>query len=124
MTPELASSPLLATTPTEDVSALDRFNVPLFSIRWVFSGTGTRTHGMPAMIQYLDHRTTTALPTDLYYTKKWDMSLFQKVHVMQNHSSLDVAGITNQQLLFVTSRVVDFEGRYRRGNCVDPFSVI
>ncbi|GFW87560.1 uncharacterized protein TNCV_4485251 [Trichonephila clavipes] len=41
MTPELAPpSPNYHTTPRDDVSALDRFNVHRCPARWVYSGTG------------------------------------------------------------------------------------
>ncbi|GFX81039.1 uncharacterized protein TNCV_1910321 [Trichonephila clavipes] len=60
-TPELAP-PLLTTTPhqREDVSALDRFNVHRCPTRRVFSGTGDRTHDMPAMVGCLNHWATAA----------------------------------------------------------------
>ncbi|GFU39949.1 uncharacterized protein TNCV_2531881 [Trichonephila clavipes] len=42
-TPELAlSSPNYHTTPREDVSALDRFNMHRYPTRWVFSDTGLK----------------------------------------------------------------------------------
>ncbi|GFV68509.1 uncharacterized protein TNCV_3129651 [Trichonephila clavipes] len=60
-TPELAPPPNYHTTPTEDVSALDRFNVHRCPTRRVFSGLD-RTHDMPAMVGYLNHWATAAHP--------------------------------------------------------------
>ncbi|GFX39962.1 uncharacterized protein TNCV_2647251 [Trichonephila clavipes] len=60
-TPELAP-PLLTTTPhqRQDVSALDRFNVPSCPTRRVFSGTGIELVTKQAMIRYLYHSATAA----------------------------------------------------------------
>ncbi|GFT44660.1 uncharacterized protein TNCV_3799641 [Trichonephila clavipes] len=62
-TPELAP-PLLTTTPDqrEDVSALDRFNVPRCPTRRVFSGTGFELVTREATIRYLYHSATAAKP--------------------------------------------------------------
>ncbi|GFS97108.1 uncharacterized protein TNCV_184581 [Trichonephila clavipes] len=60
-TPELAPpSPNYHTTPTGDVSALDRFNVHRCPTRRVFSGTGLELVTRQAMIRYLYHSATAA----------------------------------------------------------------
>ncbi|GFT21491.1 transposable element Tcb2 transposase [Trichonephila clavipes] len=60
-TPELAPpSPNYHTTPREDVSALDRFNVHRCPRRRVFSGTGLEPVTKQATFRYLYHSSTTA----------------------------------------------------------------
>ncbi|GFU51966.1 SPARC-related modular calcium-binding protein 1 [Trichonephila clavipes] len=58
-TPELAP-PLLTTTPTGVVSALDRFSVHRCPTRRNFSGTGLEFVTKPATIRYLYHSATAA----------------------------------------------------------------
>ncbi|GFX70605.1 uncharacterized protein TNCV_875791 [Trichonephila clavipes] len=58
-TPELAP-PLLTTTPREDISALDRFNVHLCPTGRVFSGTGLELVTRQATVRYLYHSATVA----------------------------------------------------------------
>ncbi|GFU87696.1 hypothetical protein TNCV_2042801 [Trichonephila clavipes] len=55
------TTPLLTTTPhqREDVSALDRFNVHRFPIRWVFSGTGLKLVTRQARFRILYHSAIT-----------------------------------------------------------------
>ncbi|GFW53776.1 hypothetical protein TNCV_3938701 [Trichonephila clavipes] len=53
-------SPNYHTTPKEDVSALDRFNVLRCPTRRVFSGTGLEVVTNQAMIRYLYHSATAA----------------------------------------------------------------
>ncbi|GFV01156.1 integrase catalytic domain-containing protein [Trichonephila clavipes] len=60
-TPELAPpSPNYHTTPTEDVSALERFNVHRRPTRRVFSGTGLEPVTKQATVRYLYHSATAA----------------------------------------------------------------
>ncbi|GFU23374.1 hypothetical protein TNCV_2369161 [Trichonephila clavipes] len=53
-------SPNYHTTPREDVSALDRFNVHRCPTQWVFSGTGLELMTRQATIRYLYHSATAA----------------------------------------------------------------
>ncbi|GFW20176.1 uncharacterized protein TNCV_2321171 [Trichonephila clavipes] len=48
------------TTPREDVSAFDRFNVHRCPTRWVFSGTGLEPVSKQATVRYPYHSATTA----------------------------------------------------------------
>ncbi|GFV91055.1 uncharacterized protein TNCV_1249371 [Trichonephila clavipes] len=60
-TPELAPpSPNYLTSPREDVSALDRFNVHRCPTRRVFSGTGLELVTRQATVRYLYHSATAA----------------------------------------------------------------
>ncbi|GFV59966.1 hypothetical protein TNCV_3829811 [Trichonephila clavipes] len=58
-TPELAPSPNYHTSPTEDVSALYRFNV-YHLLHGRFLWHWARTRDMPTVIRYLDHLATPA----------------------------------------------------------------
>ncbi|GFS75446.1 uncharacterized protein TNCV_2968091 [Trichonephila clavipes] len=60
-TPELACpSPNYHTTPREDASVLDRFNVHRCPTRRVFSGTGLELVTRQATVRYLYHSATAA----------------------------------------------------------------
>ncbi|GFV42318.1 DUF4817 domain-containing protein [Trichonephila clavipes] len=63
--PKLASpSPNYHTTPREDVSALDRFNVHRCPTRRVFSGTGLELVTRQTTVRYLFHSATAATAFD------------------------------------------------------------
>ncbi|GFW83468.1 uncharacterized protein TNCV_2512531 [Trichonephila clavipes] len=62
MTPE-QEPPLLTTTPREDGSALDRFNVHHCPTRRLISGTGLEPVTKQAMVRYLYHSATAATIT-------------------------------------------------------------